>query len=131
MRFVIASLVFAFGCTEYGGRDAAPLTPPAASPRSIVTLAIAKDGVELATLRIAAGEPGTLELRDASSPTAAELRALWDQALAAGKVDIEMHLPTKDGSRGPLGTRFYKPSDADYATGVTMWLRYEHGYDVR
>lgn len=93
-------------------------------------LSVARDGVALGTIEIAAGKPGTLTLTS-QSPAATELRSLWDAAVAAGSVQIKMHMPTDDGSRGALGARIYRPKDADYVEGVTTWLRYEEGYQVK
>lgn len=92
-------------------------------------LAISKGGERLGVLEIKAGEMGTLTL-EGSSDRARELEATWNKAAAKGSVGLHMHMPTRDGSRGPYGVKLYRPDSTDWVDGVTNWLRYEKSYKV-
>lgn len=102
---------------------------PAPKPSATVELAVSKDGERLGTIRIVAGEVGTLESTGAIA--AKELMDLWREITTGEKdIRVHMHLPTEDGSRGPYGARIFRPTDEDYAGGVHWWLQYEKDFEV-
>jgi hypothetical protein len=132
-HFLIIALGLAFFACEASPPPAAPSTPPPATPvapiAQIQTLEISKHGTLLGHRSIEPGRAGALALV-VDTEDARELRSRWQRVQSGEKqIAIEMHLPTKDGSRGPLGMRFYKPTETNYVDGVRLWLTWEQGYD--
>lgn len=105
-------------------RPVAPFPPPAGTWRYRVL----RSHEELGVIEVRPGEVGTLTLTS-ESEGAKRLAELWRKVEAERSFSISMHMPTSDGSRGPLGARMYRVGDDDYAEAV-RWKLLDANYDV-
>jgi hypothetical protein len=97
-------------------------------PQPTTVYKISRGGIELGTLRIAAGEIGVLE-STATGDDADDLRTLWSGIAGGGPIYLDTESRSPDGSR-EYGTRVYRPTDDGYADAVRAFLQYEKNYDV-
>lgn len=82
---------------------------------------IYKESKHLATLDIKKGQLGELKLEN-ETPEAKELKELWEEEIKDGTVEVMMHLPTRDNTRGPYGATIYKPDSDSYSKGVSYFF---------
>lgn len=111
--------------SEPEGSATSSSTKPAAKT---VRLIVGRSGSRLGVLEVPPGKPVALALEGDGEPAAA-LKKLVDEINAGDSFQVKMHLPAKEGERGPLGARLFRRSDDDYAEGVEMKLL-DKGYGV-
>ena len=119
--WVVGLLVF-LGCQK--GAD----TPPPEPPAKALTLKVSRTAL-LGTVDIPIGGPATFT-PEGDSEEVEQLAALVAAFEEAGSVSVEMHLPTEDGSRGPMGVRVWQRGKPEYGEGVRTKLQ-EQGYQVK
>ncbi|MFY0534519.1 hypothetical protein [Nannocystis pusilla] len=82
----------------------------------------------LGTIEVRSGETGKLTLT-ATGDEAQRLADKWREVEKNRSFSVSMHMPTRDGSRGPYGARIYRVQDADYVDAV-RWMLLDANYEV-
>jgi hypothetical protein len=106
-----------------------PSAPPK-KPVKELTLKISLNDTIVGALHIKPGEFGDFTPADTEPGRA--FVTLWEEQKKLGSIagSESMHLPTQDGSRGPLAARLYRPADPDFVDGVRAFLK-DKGYTVK
>lgn len=113
-------------CGKSESMGSAP-SPSAGAKASTMRLIVGR-GSRLGVLEVPPGKPAVLTL-EGGGEDAARLKKLVDEINAGESFQVKMHLPSKEGERGPLGARIFRRGDDDYAEGVEMKLL-DEGYGV-
>lgn len=125
-RIALALVLASFAaCSTTSMSDPEPAIP-AVKPTGTAVLVVSRDGRELGTIRIPAGQLGTLVATDA--PGAAELAEQWTRIEKMGGVGIDSH--TNDHGKRVYSTRLYHPDSPTFWDAMVTYLKYERGYDV-